>query len=67
MRNSGQQWDRVMRTPQDPKESARQEANAKILMSDIFLGACIKAGIGSTTRQASKYRRKRGKAFMSKS
>jgi len=57
------QWDRVIRTPQDPKERASQEANKSILNSDMFRGACVACEIEATKRQVSKYRHKKGVVY----
>lgn len=45
-------------------KKAATDANAGIKASKVFLRDCDKVGIEPTTRQASKYRKQRGKAFL---
>lgn len=44
-------------------EIKRQEANTQVLKSGKFKGACDRAGIEPTRRQASKWNRKKGLAY----
>lgn len=64
MRNH--QWDRVQRTPMAPDQVKRQEHNKNTLESKNFATACGKAGIPATQRQASKFNRNTGLAYMVK-
>jgi len=57
------QWDRVKKTDLSENETKRQSANKSILTNDVFLNACKLCNINPTSRQASKWNNKKGKAF----
>ncbi len=59
-----QEWDRVTGTDLDAGKVERAKLNQGILKSQVFLDACEKTGARPTRKQASKYRRKKGKAFL---
>lgn len=57
------QWERVRKTPMNPEQAARTEANKSTLNSGKFTKACEKAGITPSARQASKFNNGKGAAF----
>lgn len=57
------QWDRVQSTPRDPAEQDRKNRIDAILVDKVFLKVCAWEKIPVTRRQASKYARKRGRAY----
>ncbi len=59
------QWTRVSGTDIQPQHSARMLLNDSTLKNHKFISACRNAGIPGTRRQASKFRRKKGKAYQS--
>jgi hypothetical protein len=54
------QWQRVQRTPILADEKHRQERNTATLKSNEFNELCDLYKVDPTTRQASKYNRKKG-------
>ena len=60
----GKQWTRVMGDDLDKNNEKRRLANQSILKDPIFIKACELVGIEPTKRQASKWRRKTGKAYI---
>ena len=60
------QWERVQRTPISEDQSKRQHQNKATLESKHFTTACNNAGIPATQRQASKFNRWTGLAYMVK-
>lgn len=59
-RKQGQQWDRVTGPNLDLDTADLQKANKRTFESEQFKEACEFANIEPTTRQASKFRRKKG-------
>ena len=64
MKYNGQQWDRVTGPDLDAGDAKRAELNFAILKSQVFIDACEKTGARPTRKQAGKYRRKKGKAYI---
>ena len=64
MKYNGQQWDRVTGPDLDEGKAKRTKLNLVILKSQVFIDACEKTGSRPTRKQASKYRRKKGKAYI---
>ncbi len=56
-------WIRVSGPDSDPWNLNRFRANLAIRLSEIFIEACKAAGVEPTQRQASKYRRKKGRVY----
>ena len=54
------QWSRVQRTPVLADEKRRQDRNKATFNSKEFVELCLLHGVPLTTRQASKYNRKKG-------
>ncbi len=58
------QWERIANKPDlDEGKAERTKANKSVLESKEFISMCEKAKIEPTKRQASKYRRKTGRAY----
>ena len=58
------QWERIANRPDlDEDKAERTKANKSVLESKEFISMCEKANIKPTKRQASKYRRKTGRAY----
>lgn len=60
------QWKRVTGPNLSPECIERGKKNDGVLNSPQFKEACEKAGIPATRRQASKFRRKMGKAYLNR-
>lgn len=58
------EWIRVHGPDLDAGKVDREKENKNIMESDSFQELCGKVGIEPTRRQASKYKRKRGLAYM---
>jgi len=56
-------WDRVTGPDLDPGNKKRAERNSATMKNLMFLDACLRASIEPTKRQASKWNRKKGKAY----
>lgn len=57
-------WIRVSGPDLDPQKIEREKENQKVLNKDTFKQACESVGIEPTKRQASKFKRKKGLAYM---
>ena len=62
--SNGKQWTRVKGANLKPQNEEKAKANKGVLESPQFIKACEAISIEPTTRQASKYRRKRGAAYI---
>ena len=58
------EWPRVHGPNLEPRHYELAKENQKIVRSEHFQEVCEAAGIKATKRQASKYRHKRGMAYM---
>jgi len=59
-------WDRVTGPNTDVTNKDRAETNKKTKENKHFIDACSEAGVDPTTRQASKWNHKKGKAYKTK-
>lgn len=60
-RKLNHQWERVKRTKLEPKYKVTNREFAQ--KNKEFIEICVNAGVEPTSRQASKYRNKKGLAF----
>jgi len=63
---SHKEWLRVSGPDVQPQHEERRLLNDKVLASEVFLGACVKASVEPTRRQARKFRGKTGAAYSGK-
>ena len=59
-------WPRVTGDNLHPQNALLAQANKSVLANPIFLKACTDFGVEPTKRQASKFRRRIGKAYHGK-
>lgn len=60
------EWIRVYGPDLKPEHAEEAKKNKQIFENDEFKQACEQVGIKPTLRQASKFKRKKGLAFMDK-
>ena len=62
--HDGRMWDRVSGPDLCPGNYKRYLLNKKVFESSLFKAACIRVEIEPTKRQASKFYRKKGIAYL---
>lgn len=60
----GEKWERIWGPDSDPGNRKRYKLNKGVRESLVFIDDCRRVAIKPTQRQASKYRRKKGLAYL---